>query len=177
MSLINNSTGYSKTNPTYTIDDFCMWIPQMSKYIKTDEGLKYFNKLYPIANSIIHYYVFGELWEKAMSLYIAHELALIGKQMTRATSNSLSESAGGSVLNGVLTSMTVGGFSKSYNFDSVLSNNDDAKYFNQTSWGSELYAMMAMRPKFFMLVTNGNIEQNKIDDSGRDDRMYKGKLF
>lgn len=165
MAIIGLQT--DRRNPDYTIDDFCFWIPKMSKFMHTEEGVKYFNKLYPIANNKIFYSIFGTDWEYAMSLVIAHYLTLIGKQMSRPNGSSLAEATGDNGVNGVLTSMSVGSFSKSYDYGSVLSSNDtDALFWNQTSYGVSFYAIYKTKsqPSMFV-VTDGNPYLNQINDN------------
>ena len=70
MALVGLQT--DTRNPDYTIDEFTFWIPEMSKFIHTEKGMKYFNKLYQIANEKVFFSVFGANWEQAISIYIAH---------------------------------------------------------------------------------------------------------
>lgn len=147
-----------KTNPTYTIDDFVMWIPKMKGFMQTEEGIKYFNKLYPMANNKVFASVFGTDWEYAMSLVIAHYLTLIGKDMSRPVGSTLADVANNSSPQGVLTGMSVGGFSKSYDFGSIVkSGTDEAMFWNQTPYGISFYSLMKSKylPSIFV-VTNGN---------------------
>ena len=37
-----------RQNPEFTIDDFVLWMPQYANFVKTDEGQKYFNKVYKL---------------------------------------------------------------------------------------------------------------------------------
>ncbi len=156
MAIVGTYT--DKKNPEYTIDDFCFWIPKMAKFMKTEEGVRYFNKLYPIANNKVFYSVFCSDWEYAMSLVIAHYATLIGKQMSRPSGDTLADAAGGSDVQGVLTNMSVGGFSKTYDFGSIIkSGTDEAMFWNQTSYGVSFYSLMKSKSlPHIMVVTNGN---------------------
>lgn len=165
MAIIGIQT--DKQNPPYTVDDFCFWIPQYSKYMHTEDGIKYFNKLYPMLNNKIFYSIFGTDWEYAMSLGIAHYLTLIGRQLSRPVGKTLGEIANDTSINGVLTSMSVGGFSKSYDYGSVMkSGEDEAMFWNQTPYGISFYALMKSKaiPSIFV-VTNGNPYENKVNDN------------
>lgn len=164
MAIIGIQT--DKRNPPYTVDDFCFWIPKMAKFIKTEEGIKYFNKLYPMLDRKIFYSIFGTDWEYAMSLGIAHYLTLIGQQMSRPASSSLAEAAGGAPVNGILTSVSVGGFSKSYEYSSVMKNGEDeAMFWNQTAYGVSFYALMKTKSMAsIFVVTDGNPYLNEINE-------------
>lgn len=165
MAIIGIDT--DTQNPSYTIDDFCFWIPKMSKFMKTEEGLRFFNKLYPIANAKVFKSVFGTDWEYAISLVIAHYVVLVGNQMSRPVGSSLAEAASNPAPQGVLTSMNVGGFSKTYDFGAILkSNTDEAMFWNQTSYGTSFYALMKSKslPSIFV-ITDGNPYENQINDN------------
>ena len=165
MSIIG--IDIDRTNPSYTIDDYCFWIPKMEKFMQTEEGEKYFNKLYPMLNNKIFYSIFGTDWEYAISLGIAHYLTLIGSQKSRPVGSSLEEAAGGGAsVTGVLTGMSVGGFSKSYDYSlTIKSQEDEALFWNQTQYGVQFYALLKQKaqPSIFV-VTNGNAYNNKIND-------------
>ena len=70
----------NRENPDFTADDFTFWMPQYKLFIKTDEGQKYFNKLYTLVNNKIFKSIYGSDWELAMSYAIAHYLTLISNQ-------------------------------------------------------------------------------------------------
>ena len=106
-----------KNNPEYSIQDFKFWMPQYSKYASTDEGLAAFNNLYPIANSKIFYSIYGVDWKYAMSLCIAHYLQLIANQLGAPSGDTLEEIAGGGTIKGVLSSASIGSFSKTYDLN------------------------------------------------------------
>lgn len=165
MAIIGLDT--NRKNPSYTIDDFTFWIPKMKPFRQTEEGIKYFNKIYPLANNKVFYSIFGSDWEYAISLVIAHYITLIGKQTTRPVGNTLADATSDNTVNGVLTGVSVGGFSKQYDYNSVMSsNNDDALFWNQTPYGVSFWAILQTKsnPAIFV-VTDGDPYQNKIDDN------------
>lgn len=157
MALVGIQT--DKRNPDYTIDDFCLWIPSLEKFIKTEKGLKYFNKLYPIANDKIASSIFGAEWEYAISLCIAHYIALLASDAKRAnvSGDSLSSLAGFATPDGVLSGMSVGGFSKSYDFSLTTLTSEESLFWNNTPYGQKLYSLYKTKcvPSVFV-VTQGN---------------------
>ena len=90
-----------------------------------------------------------------MSYGIAHYLTLIAQQSTTPSGTSLSEIAGGGVTRGVLASAHIGGFDKSYDLDKTMLSTDDAMFWNQTSYGASLMALLKTKaiPSIFV-VTN-----------------------
>lgn len=167
MAIIGTYT--DRKNPDYTIDDFTFWIPKFANFMKTDQGVKYFNKIYPIVNNKVFYSIFGTDWEMAMSYAIAHYLTLIGKQISDIGGNSLEAAASGQTMPGVLTSVSVGSFSKSYDFDATMTKETEAMFWNQTSYGLQFYALLKSKPMASIcVVTDGNPYENRIDDSHND---------
>lgn len=125
--------------------------------LKSD-GEETFNQLYAIANRKIFKSIYGSDWMYAMSLCIAHYLTLIANQMQTPSGNSLESIAGGGTTKGVLASATIGGFSKSYDIDKTMSNVEEAKFWNQTSYGTSLWALLKTKPiPSIMVVTSGPI--------------------
>ena len=156
MSLIGIQT--YKKNPDFNIDDLTFWMPQLKKYAKTEEGQKYINKLISIANKKIFYSIWGSDWELAMSYCIAHYLTLIAMQEQAPSGDTLAGIAGGGVIRGLLSSASIGEFSKSYDIDKTVVSEDEAKFWNQTSYGAALMALYKTKaiPSIFV-VTSGYV--------------------
>lgn len=147
-----------RTNPAFTINDFTFWMPQFKKYMLTDDGITAFNNLYEIANNKIFKSIFGTDWTLAMSLCIAHYLTLIANQLQAPSGDTLETIAGGGNFKGVLSSASVGGFSKSYDIDKTLISEDESKFWNQTSFGASLMALLKTKAvPSILVVTSDNI--------------------
>lgn len=145
-----------RTNPEFTINDFTFWMPQFTNFMNTQEGIQRFDKIYGIVNQKIFKSIFGSDWELAMCYGIAHYLTLIGMQMKAPAGISLNEIAGGGVVQGVLTSASVGSFSKQYDTSLTLLTADEDKFWNQTSYGAKLMALLKTKAvPSIMVVTNG----------------------
>lgn len=144
-----------RKNPTFTSVDFTFWMPQFKKYIETEEGQTAFNNLYEIANAKIFKSIYGSDWKLAMSLCIAHYLTLIANQVQAPSGDTLAGIAGGST-HGVLTSMSVGSFSKSYDINKTMVSENEALFWNQTSFGSELMALLKTKAVPSILVVTSN---------------------
>ena len=145
----------NRENPQFTSDDFIFWMPQYSKFIATVEGQKYFNKIYTLVNNKIFYSIFGSDWELAMSYAIAHYFTLIANQMQAPSGDTLQGIAGGAT-HGVLSSMTVGSFSKTYDLDKSMLTEDEAMFWNQTSFGAALMALLKTKAVPSILVVTSN---------------------
>lgn len=143
------------TNPTFTVDDFTFWMPQYAKFMATVEGQRHFNKIYALVNNKIYKSVFGADWELAMSYAIAHYLTLIANQLQAPAGDTLQGIAGGST-KGVLTSMSVGGFSKTYDIDKTMLSENESLFWNQTSFGASLMALLKTKalPSIFVVTSN-----------------------
>ena len=149
-----------KKNPPFTIEDFTFWMPQFEKFMATPKGETYFDNLYEIVNNQIFKSIFGHQWKYAMSLGIAHYLTLIANQMGAPSGDSLESIAGGGNFQGVLSSANVGSFSKQYDIDKTMVTSDDAKFWNQTSYGAQLMALYKTKaiPSMFV-VTSGPLHK------------------
>ena len=143
------------TNPTFTIEDFTFWMPQYAKFMTTTEGQRHFDKIYALVNNKIYKSVFGADWELAMSYAIAHYLTLIANQLQAPAGDTLQGIAGGAT-KGVLTNMTVGSFSKTYDIDKTMVSEQEAMFWNQTSFGAALMALLKTKalPSIFVVTSN-----------------------
>lgn len=154
-----------RTNPEFTSSDFTFWMPQFKQYVATEEGQVAFQNLYEIANQKIFRSIYGSDWKYAMSLCIAHYLTLIANQLQTPSGNSLETIAGGGSTKGVLSSMSVGGFSKSYELDKTMLTSDEALFWNQTSYGASLMALLKTKAiPSILVVTSNNVPE--IDRKG-----------
>ena len=145
----------NRENPEFTSDDFIFWMPQYSKFIATVEGQKYFNKIYTLVNNKIFYSIFGSDWELAISYAIAHYFTLIANQIQAPSGDTLQGIAGGAT-HGVLSSMTVGSFTKTYDLDKSMLTEDEAMFWNQTSFGAALMALLKTKAVPSILVVTSN---------------------
>lgn len=144
-----------RTNPAFTSSDFTFWMPQYTNFIATAEGQAYFNKIYAIVNNKIFKSIFGSDWELAMSYAIAHYLTLIANQLEAPAGDTLQGIAGGAT-HGVLSSMSVGSFSKSYDLDKSMVSENEAMFWNQTSYGAALMALLKTKAVPSILVVTNN---------------------
>lgn len=144
-----------RTNPSFSSEDFVFWMPQYAKFIATEEGQKYFNKIYSLVNNKIFKSIFGSDWELAMSYAIAHYLTLIANQIQAPSGDTLQGIAGGAT-HGVLSSMTVGSFNKTYDLDKSMVSENEALFWNQTSYGASLMALLKTKAVPSILVVTSN---------------------
>lgn len=154
-----------RKNPEFTAADFTFWMPQYKNFIETQEGLVAFNNLYEIANDKIFKSIYGSDWKLAMSLCIAHYLTLIANQISAPAGNTLQGIAGGGNYKGVLSSMTVGEFSKQYDLKMTMVEEQEAMFWNQTSYGAELMALLKTKAiPSILVVTSHPIPSRPIPD-------------
>ena len=144
-----------RENPAFTASDFTVWMPQFSAYVATEQGSALFSKLYTICNNKVFYSIFGSDWELAMSYAIAHYLTLIANQMQAPSGDTLQGIAGGAT-HGVLSSMSVGSFSKSYDLSKSMLSEDEAMFWNQTSYGAAYMALLKTKAVPSIMVVTSN---------------------
>jgi len=146
----------NRQNPEFTKAMFLVWMPQFKEFLNTQEGDVYFNEMYEVANSKIFKSIFGGDWKLAMSYCIAHYLQLVADNMEVPSGSTLSEVAGGGNIKGVLSQASVGQFSKSYDIDKTVLSNKESAFWNQTSYGAALMALLATKslPSIFVVTSN-----------------------
>lgn len=154
MALIG--INLNRSNPLFRPSDFVFYMPQFSKFVATLEGMRYYNSLYELSNKKIFKSIYGTDWKLAMSYCIAHYLTLIANQMGAPSGDSLDTIAGGGNFKGVLSDATIGSFSKHYDIDKTMVTSDDAKFWNQTSYGSSLMALYKTKAIPSMMVVTSN---------------------
>lgn len=144
-----------KENPEFSKEDFLFWMPQFSN-LSTIDTL--FDNLYPIANEKIFYSIFGVDWKMAMSLCIAHYATLIGNNQATPGGSTLATIAGGGATKGVISSATVGGFSKTFDLERSMLSEQNALWWNLSSYGAQLMTLYKTKavPSIFV-VTSGPI--------------------
>jgi hypothetical protein len=145
-----------RENPEFTKSDFLFWMPQFTSVTNIDTV---FENLYPIANDKIFYSIFGVDWKYAMSLAIAHYMYVIGQSQlnVRSGAKSLADIAGGSpTTGGIMTTASIGGFSKSYDLDRSMISGDDKIWWNQSSYGRDLMNLLATKSVATMFVVTSN---------------------
>lgn len=159
MSLFGVIT--NKENPEFTINDFIFWMPQFKLYLQTEDGISDFNKIYQLVNKKIFVSIFGSDWELAMSYGIAHYFQLRADNLEVPSGATLAEIAGGGNIKGILSQASVGQFSKSYDIDKTVLSNKESAFWNQTSYGAALMALLANKPvASIMVVTSGPLYPN-----------------
>lgn len=144
MAIVGIQT--STKNPDYTIDNFVFWMPQFKKFMATEDGQNYFNNIYPVINGKVFKSIFGPDWPLAMSLAMAHYITLIAQQDQAPSGETLDSIVGGGATRGVLTSMSVGGFSKSYDINKTMSSEEEAMFWNLTSYGAQFWSLLKTKP-------------------------------
>ena len=154
MAIIGIQT--DRKNPPFTVADFTFWMPQFKQFMETDEGQTMFDNLYEIANNKIFKSIYGSDWKLAMSYCIAHYATIIAQQQQAPSGSTLAEVAGGGVTRGVLSSMSIGEFSKTYDIDKTMVSSDDAMFWNQTSYGAALMTLYKTKavPSIFVVTSN-----------------------
>lgn len=150
---------FDQENPTdYTVAKFTFWMPQFKAFMATEDGLECFNNIYPIAYARVKYGIMGADWYMAMSWVIAHYITLIGQQAQAEGGPDITQIAGGGVTKGVLTGMSVGGYSKQYDLAKTMSDEQEALFWNQTSYGAQYYALLKSKPiPSMFVVTSGPV--------------------
>ena len=96
-----------------------------------------------------------------MSLCIAHYAYLIGQRETSPSGDTLGQVFGGGNPKGILTSVSVGGFNKSFDLSYTALNSQEAMFWNQSQYGMALMALYKTKAvPSIMVVTSGGVVPN-----------------
>ena len=74
----------------------------------------------------------------------------------QAPSGDTLQGIAGGATHGVLSSMSVGSFSKSYDLSKSMLSEDEAMFWNQTSYGAALMALLKTKAVPSILVVTSN---------------------
>lgn len=160
-------TGSMIVGPTETAITYSITLDSVSKILTLNdgtttttctlksEGYDTFSQIYDLVNHKIFKSIFGTDWKLAMSYGIAHYLTLIANQLEAPAGNTLQGIAGGAT-HGVLSSMTVGNFSKQYDINKTMLSENEAMFWNQTSFGAALMALLKTKAVPSILVVTSN---------------------
>ena len=145
-----------RKNPEFTIKDFTFWMPQFKNYMNTEDGQVAFDNIYEVVNNKIFSSIFGVDWKLAMSYAIAHYLTIIAQQVQAPSGDTLASIAGGGNIKGVLASASIGNFSKSYDLGKTMIESEEAAFWNQTSYGAALMALLKTKalPSMFVITND-----------------------
>lgn len=142
----------NRINPEFEFDDFIFWMPHFQNVLSQSD----FEKIKAIANNKIFKSIWGTDWEYAMSLCIAHYLELRAANFRVPASKSYTNLGGGQNFKGVITSMSVGDFSKSLDIGNNVLNSEEAYFWNQTSYGASLMALYKTKAVPSIFVVSGS---------------------
>lgn len=146
------------TNPAFTIEQFTVYIPEMAWFLATEKGIQMFNTYKPIADQKVYHIAWGPEWEYGMSLCIAHYIKLwaVGaSQSDNGRDTTMTGLASLGQPRGMITSLSVGGVSKSYDFtNTVVAKGADSAFWNRTDYGQLFYALLFVKTPFALGVAS-----------------------
>lgn len=129
----------SGKNPPYTVEDFLAMYPQFG--VVNDVGERVIpcvvlRAWLKMAHAVLNKARYGDMWEMAMGLFIAHWLTLY-LQTTASPNDPVKKIISAGLSQGVQTSKSAGDLSVSYDF-SVVTNDFDG-------WGTYKYTVFGQQ--------------------------------
>ena len=134
-------------NPAYTVSDFRTAMPAFTAAIISDASLQGFITL---ANNIVNYGRWGNLWYEGMRLVIAHYATLALQEPQAGATIGQIVNAG--KVQGSATSKSVGGVSVSYDNTSAISDLGGWGTWKLTIYGAQFAQMAKMIGKGGMYI-------------------------
>lgn len=145
-----------RNNPPFTKDMFKVYMFSMGEFVDTPQGEAVFLEYVKIANGRCFKSVWGDEWPEAMSLLIAHFLTLWADRAAMAD-RSLAKTISGIAMmgrpQGVMTSLSAGELSKSFDFGlTTLPTDKENAFYNKTTFGQDYYARLMQKRSITMAV-------------------------
>lgn len=118
-------------NPEFSKSTFSIYCPKLKEWVYDTNNEDAYKKFYDICNGRINYGFYGEDWEYAMSLAIAHYICI--------TDIDYVQSIGADpAVGGVMSSRSVDGISYSYDVERTMTDNPAYKFWARTGYGNQL---------------------------------------
>lgn len=137
--IASNLLAHWGNNPSYSKEDFLAVFPQFKNKVP-DIMIDYYINL---ANACLSYNMYGEQWNYAMSLYVAHFLTLYLKLSDGITEDSpVSQVIRSSLGFGLVASKSAGDLSLSYDYGAINEDLNGWAAWKMTTYG-QLFATIA----------------------------------
>ena len=145
-----------RTNPPFTKELFYVYMPAMKDFVDTAQGEAVFLEYLKIANGRCFKSVWGDEWPEAMSLLIAHFLTLWAERAAMSE-RSLGKTISGIAMmgkpQGVMTSISAGELSKSFDFGlTTLPTDKENAFYNKTLYGQDYYSRLMQKRSITIAV-------------------------
>jgi len=134
-------------NPAYSVDDFRTAMPAFSESIITDAQLQAFIEL---ANDIVQYARWHNLWQEGMRLCIAHYVTLFLQQPQEGA--TVDEVLNAGKVQGSVSSKSVGGVSVSFDNSTAISDLQGWGTWKLTIYGAQFAQLAKMVGKGGMYI-------------------------
>lgn len=118
-------------NPEFSKATFSVYCPKLKEWVNDVNNHDAYNKFYELCNNKINYGFYGDDWEYALSLAIAHYICITDIDYVQAIGAD-------PVVGGVMSSRSVDGISYSYDVNRTSIDHDAYKFWARTGYGNQL---------------------------------------
>lgn len=136
-----------QTNPEFSKDTFITFIPRLKEWVMNPDNDAKYQKFVSICNEKINIGYWGEDWEYAFSLAVAHYICITDIEFAQSIGE---DTASG----GVMSSRSVGGLNYSYDLDKTMNNNQAYKFWHRSGYGTQLVNLGCNRGWVGVLVVH-----------------------
>lgn len=133
----------AESGPPLDIKTFYLYVPNLQSYVEANK--KTFELFNEKLRKQLNYGYWKEDWEFALSLAIAHYIAITNPNLPQSLDN---DSAAG----GVMTSRSVDKITYSYDIDKYMSDHSSARFWNLTGYGRTLFTLSESRGYIGMFI-------------------------
>lgn len=146
MSIFGISTP-SKPPKKFNREIFGIYCPKLKDWVHDSSNTEAFDEFVTICEGTLPYSYWGNEYNMAMSLAVAHYICITDPMFVQAVG---ADSATG----GVMNSRSVDSISYSYETDKTFEDNPAYKFWYQTGYGRQLVAMSLKRGWVGIIVAN-----------------------
>lgn len=133
----------AKSGPAVELETFYKYIPNLKSYVEANKDI--FNMYNEKCRTQLNYTYWGNDWEFALSLAIAHYMCITNPSLPQGLGN---DSAAG----GVMSSRSVDKINYSYDTSKYMSDHQSAHFWNLTGYGRTLFTLSEARGYIGMFI-------------------------
>lgn len=133
----------AQEGPAVTVDTFKTFVPNLQSYVEANKGS--FEKFNEMLRKKLNYTYWGDDWELALSLAIAHYLCITNPALPQSIDSD-------STAGGVMSSRSVDKMNYSYETNKTMSDHPSARFWNQTGYGRALFTLSESRGYIGMFI-------------------------
>lgn len=133
----------AQEGPAVSLETFKMFIPNLKSYVEANKSS--FDSFNEMLRKKLNYTYWGDDWELALSLAVAHYLCITNPSLPQSFDHD-------STAGGVMSSRGVDKMNYSYDTSKTMSDHSSSHFWNQTGYGRALFTLSESRGYIGMFI-------------------------